>query len=144
MSILYRLLNPAMNALLESPLHGIISWRIMTVGYSGRKTGRHFSTPVSYYREKDTVYCFTNGKWRNNFIEPRSVTLLIKRKTHNAIAVASPAGREENIAIMARYFKAVPADAKFYGVTFNKKGEPNIATVRAAASFMTMIRFELE
>ena len=141
--MLYALLNPTINALLKSPLHWIVSWRIMTVEYSGRKSGKHYATPVSYFRDGNTVYCFTNGKWSNNFREPRPVTLRIKRKEYGGTALAAPASTEENVAIMARYFEAVPADAKFYGVTYDRNRKPHLVTVRRAASYMTMIRIDL-
>lgn len=141
---IYKILNPTMNALLKSPIHGILSWRIMSVEYTGRKSGKRYATPVSYYKEGNTVYCFTNGKWWNNFREPRDVTLRIKGKQYQGRAIASPASKEGNDKIMGRYFKAVPADAKFYGITYDKQGNPNMATVRAAASFMTMIQIDLQ
>ena len=125
-------------------MHRIISWRIMSVEYTGRKSGKRYATPVSYYKEGNTVYCFTNGRWWNNFREPREVTLLIKGKRYKGRALASPASTGENPEIMGRYFKAVPADAKFYGIRYDRQGNPDMATVRIAASYMTMIQTDLE
>ena len=140
----YQLLNPAMNTLLKSPAHGVISRRIMSVRYRGRKTGKRYATPVSYLRETNTVFCFTNGSWRHNFLHPHPVELRIRGRWHKGIAQASPASDADNTKTMARYFTAVPADAKFYGVRFDQHGKVEISTVARAAQAMTMIRIDLD
>ena len=139
----YQVLNPTINALLRSPLHGILSWRVMTVRYSGCRSGRRYATPVSYFREGDRVVCFTNGRWRHNFTEPRAVCLRIRGRTLQGTAAASPATLADNVATMRRYFAAVRADAKFYGVTFDEQGMPEQHSVERAAVGMTMIETRL-
>lgn len=120
----------------------------MTVYYRGRKSGKAYATPVSYLREGAQVYCFTNGTWWHNFKEPRAVELRIRRHVHSGLAIASPASLPANIAIMGRYFKAVPTDAKFYGVSFegatgSAAREPDMNTVSRAAQGMIMIATRL-
>jgi hypothetical protein len=141
---IYRLLNPTINALLRSPLHGILSWRVMTVHYTGRKSGQRYATPVSYFRDGDRVVCFTNGRWRHNFREPRSVRLQIAGASLQGTALASPATLPANVATMSRYFAAVRADAKFYGVGFDEQGAPDQQAVERAAVGMTMIAIRLQ
>ena len=140
----YRLLNPAINGLLRSPLHRILSGRVMTVHYRGRRTGRSYAVPVSYLREGGLVYCFTNGRWRHNFAEPQPVELRVRGTLLRGVAQAGPAHTEEGIATMGRYFAGVPADAKFYGVSFAADGRPDAASVRRAAGGMTLITTRLE
>ena len=48
-------LNPVMRSLLRSPLHGITSHNIGIVHFSGRKSGRKLSTPLSYTQEGNIV-----------------------------------------------------------------------------------------
>ena len=144
MAMIYKLLNPTMNLLLRSPAHRILSSRIVTIRYSGRRTGKSYATPVSYLREGNTVYCFTNGAWWHNFREPRAVVARIKGVSYPGTALASPANLAPNVQIMARYFAAVPSDAKFYGVRFNDDGAPEESSVIRAAQGMIMIQIELD
>lgn len=115
----------------------------MTVSYQGRRSGKPYATPVSYYRKDDQVYCFTNGVWWNNFREPRAVELIIRGKLLGGIAVAEPASTEPNTKIMADYFQAVRSDAKFYGVRYDSSGYPLMPTVERAAYGMVMITTSL-
>jgi hypothetical protein len=116
----------------------------MTVYYQGRKSGKSYATPVSYYKTGDTVYCFTNGVWWHNFREARAVEIRVRGKTHKGTGIAEPANSEANTIIMANYFKAVRSDAKYYAVTYEANGEPKMSTVQRAAAGMMMISIALE
>ena len=94
---LYRYINPAMNRLLHSSAHWVMSRRIMTVTYQGRKSGNNYCTPVSYYRDDDAVYCFTNGKWRFNF----------SRDNHNFIEIAIDTKDLYRFLLECRYRKTI-------------------------------------
>ncbi len=139
----YSVLNPTINWILGSPAHRILSSRVMTVRYQGRKSGKPYATPVSYYREGNRVYCFTNGRWWHNFKETAPVSLRVRGENLAGHAIAAPANLGNNSEIMARYFKAVKADAKFYGVTYDLNGNPNMGTVNRASMGMVMISVSL-
>ncbi len=54
--------------LLVSPLHGLVSKRVMLITVTGRKSGKRYITPVEYARDGETVYATsTVGRtwWRN-------------------------------------------------------------------------------
>ena len=40
--------NPAMKLILNSPVHWPLSRWFAVLSWTGRKSGRHYSTPVSY------------------------------------------------------------------------------------------------
>lgn len=141
---MYKLLNPAINALLKSPVHRILSRRLMTVYYRGRKSSKSYATPVSYYKAGNSVYCFTNGAWWHNFRQAKEVELRIRGRLYKGMAIAELAATPANIDIMARYFKAVRSDAKYYGVGYEKNGEPVMTTVQYAAIGMKIISITLE
>ena len=67
-------LNPVMRGLLRSPLHGIASHNNGIVHFSGRKSGRKLSTPLSYTREGNIVRLLSNQstRWWLNFRGGRS------------------------------------------------------------------------
>jgi hypothetical protein len=79
--ILFKLLNPLMKLILHSPLHGRISSRVMVLSFTGRKSGKHYSTPVAYVRDGDTVIVVTYSSWRNNFKQPTPVEMYIRGKS---------------------------------------------------------------
>lgn len=142
--LIYKFLNPMIDKLLASPFHAVVSGRLMTVSYCGRRSGKAYRVPVSYYREqsdgKNYVYCFTNGVWWRNFIDGADVVLRIGGQDYSGHATAETADEEEQIAIMKRYFKAVPSDKKFYGVRCDSQGEPITELVANAASTVVMIK----
>lgn len=141
---MYRYINPAMNRLLHSSAHWMMSRRIMTVTYLGRKSGKTYTTPVSYYRKKDTVYCFTNGKWRLNFTNDNDATLRLRGVDYPASGAIYSGSKDQQVALMTEYFKAVPQDKKFYGVRNDASGEPDQSQVRQAAQVIDIIAFELQ
>ena len=141
---LYRLINPTMNRLLKSPWHQLLSKRIMTVSYRGRKSAKPYSTPVSYLRDGDTVYCFTNGSWRHNFLEPTESSLRIRGQDYSATGQLLDCDRALQIELMTAYFKAVPQDRKFYGVSVDSRGEPLREQVERATQVVDVIKFELQ
>lgn len=140
----YSYINPAMNRLLRSPWHRMMSKRIMSVSYRGRKSGTDFCTPVSYYRDGDTVYCFTNGHWRYNFTAGHPATLRIQGNDYIASGKIYSGDRQHQLTTMAAYFKAVPQDKKFYGVKCDKAGEPLAEDIERASGIVDMICFELQ
>jgi hypothetical protein len=73
--ILHQLMNPLVKLVLNSPLHGGMSKRIMIFSFTGQKTGKRYSTPVSYVRDGDHVIVVTYSPWGNNFKEPVPVQM---------------------------------------------------------------------
>jgi hypothetical protein len=90
--ILFKLLNPLMKFILNSPLHQGLSKHVMILSFTGRKTGKRYNTPVAYAWEGDHVIVVTYSPWRNNFKEPALVQMRIqgKRVSGTAILVNDP------------------------------------------------------
>jgi deazaflavin-dependent oxidoreductase (nitroreductase family) len=60
--------NGTVKFLLRSPLHGLVSNRVMLITVSGRKSGRLYTTPVNYVRDGDTITVVSRSHrtwWRN-------------------------------------------------------------------------------
>ena len=85
--IMFKLMNPLMKLLLNSPFHQGMSKRVMVLSFTGRKTGKHYSTPVAYVREGDHVIVVTYSPWWKNFKEPASVQMRIQGKNVSGTAV---------------------------------------------------------
>ena len=59
----------------------------MILSFTGRKTGKRYSTPVGYAWEGDHVIVVTYSPWRNNFKEPALVQMRIQGKSVSGTAV---------------------------------------------------------
>ena len=85
--ILFKVMNPLMKLILHSPLHRRMSSRVMVLSFTGRKSGKRYSTPVAYVREGDMVIVVTYSSWRNNFKQPAPVQMLIQGKSVSGTAI---------------------------------------------------------
>ena len=72
--------NLIMPRLLRSPLHFFVSGQIMLVTFTGRKSGKVYSTPVEYKREGDTLIFFTQRDrvWWKNLQGGATVTIRLR------------------------------------------------------------------
>jgi hypothetical protein len=144
MSSLFKLLNPIMKAILRSPLHGILSRQIMIITFTGRRSGKKFSTPVSYRQDGDIVLCATHSTWWRNIGDGAPVTLCIKGKDRRGIAVAIADDQTRKAELLHTLLQAIPSDAAFYGIKLDENSVPIMDDVERAAEEAVVIRIELE
>lgn len=82
-TLLNRLANPFVRALLRSPLHGLLSRSVMLITVFGRRTGRSYTLPVQYACLGAIVYVYSPGdrRWWHNLDEESPVTARIGNET---------------------------------------------------------------
>lgn len=141
--LLFRILNPIMKGLLKSPFHSAVSDRIMIITFTGKKSGKLYSTPVTYYQEDGTVVCFTHGRWWKNLQGGADVKLRVRGQDVAGRAEAVPDDEELKTECLGKMIKAAPGDARFYDVSFDESGEPNAGDIQRAAADAVMIRIAL-
>src|SRR5437764_6566928 len=78
-----RTVNPALQALLRSPIHRLASSRLALVTYTGRRSGREYTIPVLYRDDGDEVTIAVGWPerkvwWRNLTGEGRPVRLVVR------------------------------------------------------------------
>jgi hypothetical protein len=83
---LLRVWNPVMKLILRSPLHWLLSRWFAVVSWTGRKSGRHYSTPVSYVMDSGAVNVTTGDRWWHNVEGGRSVDLRLHGRRRRATA----------------------------------------------------------
>lgn len=88
---LLKLQNPFMSRLLRSSRHGMVSDRYMLLTFTGRKTGRIFTTPITYQRVDDRVFVVTseNFGWWKNLRGGAEVEVFIRHQSYRGLATAS-------------------------------------------------------
>ena len=61
-----RYFSPFARFVLATPLHRIMSSRLMLLRFTGRKTGRSYTTPVSYVLDGNSLLVPAGGAWWRN------------------------------------------------------------------------------
>ena len=138
------LLNRVMTILLKSPIHGVVSKSIMLITFTGRKSGRVYTTPISYAQQNGQVVAFTNAKWSRNLQGGAPVSLHIMRKELNGTADVIAEDKEVVAGALREFLNVVRSDARFYNVKFDEDGAPNWEDVQLAAQRVVLIRITLD
>ena len=131
------LLNPLMRGLLRSPLHRIASRNIAILHFTGAKSGRALSTPLSYTREDNTVRLLSsqNTRWWVNFRSANApVEIEIAGQRLAGAATLYEGDSAELRDRVTRFVNALPRDAAVYGLKLdkNKKLRPESLADKAA------------
>ncbi len=78
-----RIVNPALKAILRSPVHRLASRRVALITYTGRRSGREYTIPCFYRDRGDEVTIAVGWPerkvwWRNLTEEGGAVRLLVQ------------------------------------------------------------------
>lgn len=134
------IVNRAMKFVLGSPAHGLVSKNILLITFTGRKSGKTYTTPVSYSEHGDQVYVFTHATWWKNLQTGTPVTLRIRGRDVQGLAEPVAEDKQAVAAGLAAHLRKVPSDAGYYGVTFDDHKDPRAEQVDQAAQNAVMIR----
>ncbi len=138
------LMNKTMKFVLRSPLHVIISNYLLLVTFTGRKSGKIYTTPVSYFRHSDDqVIIFTHAKWWKNLLDNPAVTLRLRGRDVQGTAEPVAEDKQAIADVLAEHLRQSHFDAKFYDVTIDEQGEPIAEDVEKAVQTVTMVRVQL-
>ena len=133
--------NSLMKWALTTPgIQAMVGQGVALLTFTGRKTGKTYTIPVSYHREDDTVTVITKRirHWWHNFETPLEVELRLAGHVFTGKAEAQT-GDEEVLGFMVGYLEKRPIDAKAYGlareeITRDKVARilPHIVVIRIA------------
>jgi deazaflavin-dependent oxidoreductase (nitroreductase family) len=135
--------NKTMKSILRSPVHGVVSKTVMLITFTGRKSGKTYTTPVSYSQDGDQVYVFTHADWWKNLRSGAPVTLLIRGREFKGLAEPIAEDKQTVAVGLTAHLRKVPSDARYYGVTFDDHKNPMAEEVEKAAQTVVMIRTRL-
>ena len=135
--------NNAMKFVLRSPMHGMVSKSVLLITFTGRKSGKTYTTPVSYSQSDDQVTIFSHAQWWKNLRSGAQVTLRIQGRELNGLAEPVAGDKQAVAAGLAAHLRKVPSDARYYGVTFDEQRNPRMAEVEKAVQTVVMIRVQL-
>jgi deazaflavin-dependent oxidoreductase (nitroreductase family) len=137
------ILNTTMKFVLRSPMHGMVSKSMLLITFTGRKSGKVYTTPVDYSQDGDQVTIFTHANWWKNLRGGAPVTLRIRGRELQGQAEPIAEDKDAVTAGLEAHLRKVPSDAKYYGVTFDALGNPDLKQVEKAAQDAVMIRIQL-
>jgi deazaflavin-dependent oxidoreductase (nitroreductase family) len=136
------LANRFMKFVLRSRLHPMVSKTILLITFTGRKSGKTYSTPVSYSRHGDEIYVFTHGSWWKNLRGGAPVRLLVHGRELQGLA--TPVEERQAVAAgLLEHLRQVPTDAGFYGLKNTDLAAPRAAELEKAVEMVTMIRIRV-
>ena len=120
----FAVINPAMRILLRSPIHIFWSRNLLLITFTGRRSGRLYTTPVRYIRTGTTIRCFTSrqNQWWRNLRGGADVVLRIEGvdKHYHAIVIADEPDTIR--AAFREYLGLFPQDAVYHNIRLGKNG----------------------
>jgi deazaflavin-dependent oxidoreductase (nitroreductase family) len=133
-------INNTMKFVLSSPLHGLVSKTVLLITFTGRKSGKTYTTPVSYSQSDGHVTMFTHANWWENMLGEAPVTLRIRGQEIQGLAEPVADDKVAVAAGLTEHLRKVPSDARYYGVTFDEHENPRAEEVEKAVQSVVMIR----
>ena len=137
------IVNQTMKFILRSPMHGVVSKSILLISFTGRKSGKTYTTPVSYSQTGDQVRIFTHADWWKNLRSGAPVTLRLRGRELKGLAEPVAEDKQAVASGLAAHLRKVTSDARYYGVTFDYGGSPRADEVAKAVQSVVMIRVQL-
>jgi hypothetical protein len=117
---------------------------VMLITFTGRKSGKTYTTPISYARDGDQVTAFTGARWSKNLEGGAPVTLNIKNKEYHGWADVVANDKAAVTEGLMTFLSKVRSDAGFYKVNFDDDDQPNWEDVQRAAQECVMLRVQLD
>lgn len=120
-------LNPLIVGLLHSPLHFIASIGLMSLSYTGRRSGKRITIPVGYQRKGDEITVLVSKAWRKrwwrNFEQPTTVELRVRGRRlqgeGSLVPVDAPAFRQA----YETTFSRLPGLPRQFGIDDYRKAD---------------------
>jgi hypothetical protein len=123
--------NSLMRWALTTPgIQAMVGQGVALLTFTGRKTGKVYTIPVSYHRDDDTVTVVTKKvrNWWRNFGTPAEVELRLAGREYTGKAEVTY-GEDEVLEFMLGYLDKRPIDAKAYGLARDEITREKVARI---------------
>jgi deazaflavin-dependent oxidoreductase (nitroreductase family) len=132
-----------MRLVLGSRAHSMMSGRLMLLSFTGRRTGRSYTTPVSYVQDGRHLLVPGGGAWWKNLTTGRArVRLKGAWQVVTPELVREPAAMSE---VLGRMLAANPAIALFTGIPLGPDGRPMAESLdRERRRGFVVVRLQIE
>lgn len=123
--------NSLMKWALTTPvIQAMVGQGVALLTFTGRRSAKSYTIPVSYHRENDTVTIVTKRvrNWWRNFEHPAEVELRLAGQEYVGKAQAITSN-DQVLRFMVEYLRARPIDAKAYGLDKDEITEEKIREI---------------
>ena len=137
--------NPITTWIMRSPLHGFVSKNMMLITYTGRKSGKQYTTPVNYLEiaKNGSTFLYTTSYrervWWRNLRGGAEVTLRLQGR--DLPARAEVVEELEQVAQeLGTYLHQAPKLGRYLDVSMDEGGTPDVEDLQRAAEKMVVVK----
>ena len=140
-----RRLNPAIAALLRSPLHGVMSGNLLLLTYVGAKSGVTRTVPLSYVDLGGRLYlCTRSSRWWRNLRHGPAVELRLRGRRIAATPVVLDVATPEALDALRAFLTANPKTGEMlYQVPRGRDGRPSEEHLRREVLRSVVVRLDV-
>jgi deazaflavin-dependent oxidoreductase (nitroreductase family) len=134
-----RRFNRVSRRILDSPVHRLMSNKLLLISFVGRKTGKTYTTPIAYIEDSGRLLIAAGGRWRENLRSHPDVRVKLRGQwLPYRASVVGEGDYEGELRCMAA---GNPIWARFSGLELDRERRPTSAALaRARARGMTLVR----
>ncbi len=139
-------LNALMRLLLKTPLlQNSLGKHLALLSFTGRRTGKQYTIPISYERNGNSVLMLTrtSRSWWRNFEDVPAVELRLAGEVAKGTAEAH-VGTEHDLDEVVEYLTTRPRDAEAYGIAFRSDGSLDPEDVEALLPMTVLVHVDLD
>lgn len=134
MKIFQRIGDVFVSGILRSPFHALLSRNTLLITFTGRKSGRRYTTPVNYVCVSDLIYVSSmkDRTWWRNLRGGARVTLRVRGQEVAGWGEVIEDVESVRSSLMA-YLRADPTIANYFDVRVDSEGQLDEKDVARAA-----------
>ena len=121
-----KLYNPIVSRLLRSPRHGLMSNSTMLITFTGRKSGKSYTTPVNYIRDDYTLLVVSpkDRLWWRNLRGGAPVSVRVRARAFRGIGRAYEDEKAVEEGGLLTMLRKVGAFRRYWRVELDANGQP--------------------
>jgi hypothetical protein len=102
--------NPLVTAVLRSPLHSVMSGNTLLLTYTGRKSQRAYTFPISYGQQGNDIYLITHRAkpWWKNVRGGAAVTMRVRGQDRPGQAEVLEVDPAQKLAHIETVYRGLP------------------------------------
>jgi len=138
-----KLYNPIVISLLRSSLHGLMDNSTMLITFTGRKSGKTYTTPVNFVWDDHTLLVVSprDRLWWRNLRGGETITVYVRGQSMKGIGRAFEGEEALKEGGLLTVLRKMPAYRRYWGVQLDENGEPgDIQDLLRVARTNTLVR----
>ena len=141
--IIQRIGNVFIGGILRSPFHAMLSKNTLLLTFTGRVSGKRYTTPVNYASVGDELLIFSrkDRTWWRNLRGGAPAVFRLQGRTITGWGETFEDDAEVERGLMT-YLQTVPDYAKFFEVRLDEEGRPNQEDIIQAAQPRVLVKLK--